>query len=82
MGFGQVHGSDEFHFDARSRGQSISRSVVWHIFMKGIAFISTEEECEDRPAPRPPKEGRHAFAAECAFYGSGEMFSKGWKARL
>ena len=25
----------------------ISRSVVWHIFMNGIAFISTEEGCED-----------------------------------
>ena len=32
----------EFHFDARSRRQSISRSVVWHIFMNGLAFISTE----------------------------------------
>ena len=42
MGFGQVYGSDEFHLDARSRGQSISRSVVWHIFMNGLAFISTE----------------------------------------
>ena len=28
--------------DARSRGQSISRSVVWRIFMNGLAFISTE----------------------------------------
>ena len=31
-----------FIFDARSRGQSISRSAVWHIFMNGLAFISTE----------------------------------------
>ena len=33
------------HFDARPRGQSISRSVVWlvwRIFMNGLAFISTE----------------------------------------
>ena len=32
----------EFHVDARSRRQSISRSAVWHIFMNGLAFISTE----------------------------------------
>ena len=43
MGFGQVHGSDVFHFDARPRGQSISPSVVCRIFMNDLAFISTEE---------------------------------------
>ena len=42
MGFGQTHGCDEFNFDARSRGQSISYSIVWRIFMSGLLFISTE----------------------------------------
>ena len=30
-----------------SRAQSILRSVVWRIFMKGIVFISTEVRFED-----------------------------------
>ena len=47
MGFGQIHGSGELHFDARSRGQSISRSIFWRIFMNGLIFISTEVRCED-----------------------------------
>ena len=34
--------SVKLHFDARSRGQSISRSVVWRIFSNSFVFIKTE----------------------------------------
>ena len=43
MDFGHVSGSDELHFDARSRGLRISCSIVQSIFMNSLVFISTEE---------------------------------------